>query len=82
MQVTVKTPGAMVTGHNGTFDCTAISLASYGGSDEASISAVGKSGKELNAGMWAVPAKAIDEMCLDWLRQRGLLPAEDQQPEA
>ncbi len=72
MRIQVQTPGAIVTGRNGIFLC--VNLAFGAGDKEAYIDAIGKSGRTINAGMYNIPIEAMDDACMAWLRQRGLIP--------
>jgi hypothetical protein len=71
--VPVDVDSSVIVGRNGLFNITALQ-ARLGGRF-VYIDGIGKRGREIRGGLWVDPPKAIDQLCLRWLEQRGLLPA-------
>lgn len=69
--ITVDVTGAMGVGRNGHHHLTKIEV--WGVENRVHLDFFGQRNQPLNAGASSIPLAAMDQLCLDWVTQRGLL---------
>jgi len=72
IRVSTETPGAEIWSRDGLMVCAELEFHAHD-DDTASIQARGDDCVVERAGVFDIPANAMDKLCLDWLRERGLL---------
>ncbi len=71
--ISTETPGAEIWSRDGLMVCAKLEFHAH--DDEiASIQACGDDCVVERAGVFDIPVNAMDKLCLDWLRERGLSP--------